>query len=74
MEGMTLAIEPMVNAGKRETITLDDKWTVVTKDGALSAHFEHTVAITKRGPDILTLLPGAPALLFNPAEKEATAR
>ena len=55
IEGMTLAIEPMVNAGKRETITLDDKWTVVTKDGKLSAHFEHTVAITKRGPDILTL-------------------
>ncbi|MBC8141845.1 MAG: type I methionyl aminopeptidase [Armatimonadetes bacterium] len=55
MEGMTLAIEPMVNLGKRETETMDDQWTVVTKDGSLSAHFEHTVAITKRGADILTL-------------------
>ena len=60
MDGMTIAIEPMVNAGKRETVTLPDKWTVVTKDGNLSAHFEHTVAITKRGPDILTLPFGAP--------------
>ncbi len=55
MEGMTLAIEPMVNIGKRETETLKDDWTVVTKDGSLSAHFEHTIALTKRGADILTL-------------------
>ncbi len=57
-EGMTLAIEPMVNAGGSEIKTLQDGWTVVTKDGSISAHFEHTVAITKDGPDILTLRPG----------------
>ncbi|HVL37869.1 MAG TPA: type I methionyl aminopeptidase [Fimbriimonadaceae bacterium] len=54
-EGMTFCIEPMVNAGKKDVRTLDDKWTVVTKDGSLSAHFEHTVAVTKDGPEILTL-------------------
>jgi methionyl aminopeptidase len=59
-EGMTIAIEPMVNAGKKEVRTLEDRWTVVTADGSLAAHFEHTVAITRRGPEILTLLP-APA-------------
>jgi methionyl aminopeptidase len=55
--GMTIAIEPMVNIGKPEIRTLDDKWTVVTRDGSLSAHFEHTVMIDERGPRILTLLP-----------------
>lgn len=54
--GMTLALEPMVNEGTSETRVLRDKWTVVTKDGKLSAHFEHTVAITNGDPDILTLL------------------
>lgn len=54
-EGMTLAIEPMVNIGGFEVETLRDNWTVVSKDRSLSAHFEHTVAITKNGPDILTL-------------------
>lgn len=54
--GMTLAIEPMVNEGVWETRTLGDKWTVVTKDGKLSAHFEHTVAVTQNGPEILTKL------------------
>ena len=54
--GMTLAIEPMINEGKWETRVLRDKWTVVTKDGRLSAHFEHTVAITEGEPDILTRL------------------
>ncbi len=54
--GMTLAIEPMVNEGMWETRTLRDKWTVVTKDGKLSAHFEHTVAVTEGEPDILTRL------------------
>lgn len=54
--GMTLAIEPMVNEGVWETRTLRDKWTVVTKDGKLSAHFEHTVAVTEGEPDILTKL------------------
>ncbi len=56
MEGMTLAIEPMVNAGGWEVVILNDGWTAVTKDGSLSAHFEHTVAITKKGHDILTKL------------------
>ena len=55
-EGMTLAIEPMVNAGTYEVVTLGDSWTVVTKDKALSVHFEHTVAIRKDGPDILTVV------------------
>jgi methionyl aminopeptidase len=53
-DGMTLAIEPMVNAGGSDVRVLDDDWTAVTADGSLSAHFEHTVAITKRGPKILT--------------------
>lgn len=52
--GMVLAIEPMVNAGSYEVATLDDDWTVVTMDGAVSAHFEHTVAVTENGPVILT--------------------
>jgi methionyl aminopeptidase len=53
-EGMTLAIEPMVNMGKPAVKVLSDGWTAVTKDGSLSAHFEHTVAVTKNGPEILT--------------------
>ncbi|MBF0558559.1 MAG: type I methionyl aminopeptidase [Nitrospirae bacterium] len=53
-EGMTLAIEPMVNAGTGEVVILDDGWTAVTADGRLSAHFEHTIAVTKKGPVILT--------------------
>jgi methionyl aminopeptidase len=52
--GLTIAIEPMVNAGSAETRTLPDKWTVVTIDGSRSAHFEHTVAITENGPRVLT--------------------
>jgi len=54
LEGMTLAIEPMITLGDPATRTLNDKWTVVTADGSLSAHFEHTVAITSNGPRILT--------------------
>ena len=54
--GMVLAIEPMVNQGSYEVQVLEDGWTVVTRDGRLSAHFEHTVAITDKGPDILTLI------------------
>jgi methionyl aminopeptidase len=53
-EGMTLAIEPMVNAGGSDVRILGDDWTAVTADGSLSAHFEHTVAITAKGPKILT--------------------
>jgi methionyl aminopeptidase len=52
--GMVLAIEPMVNIGDADVEILDDGWTVVTVDGQLSAHFEHTVAITEAGPEILT--------------------
>lgn len=57
--GMVIAIEPMVNAGGFEVRTLDDGWTAVTVDGRPSAHFEHTVAITEDGPQVLTLPPGA---------------
>ncbi len=53
--GMVLAIEPMVNAGGYPVKTLGDGWTVITMDGSLSAHFEHTVALTEQGPQILTL-------------------
>lgn len=56
MPGMTIAIEPMVNQGEPGVEILADKWTTVTKDGKLSAHFEHTIAITDNGPVILTLL------------------
>lgn len=55
LPGMTIAIEPMVNEGTHHTRVLGDKWTVVTVDGRLSAHFEHTIAITPDGPRILTL-------------------
>ena len=53
--GHVLAIEPMVNAGGPETEVLDDGWTVITRDGRRSAHFEHTIAVTDHGPQILTL-------------------
>ncbi len=52
--GMTYALEPMVNAGRPETRVLDDHWTVVTRDGSLCAHFEHTIAVTENGPIVLT--------------------
>ncbi len=52
--GNVFAIEPMVNAGTEKTRELDDGWSVVTADGSLSAHFEHTIAITENGPEILT--------------------
>jgi methionyl aminopeptidase len=55
-EGMVLAIEPMVNAGGWETELMPDGWTAVTRDGRISAHFEHTVALTASGPDVLTKL------------------
>jgi methionyl aminopeptidase len=54
-EGLVLAIEPMVNAGGPETEVLADGWTVVTRDGKRSAHFEHTIAVTEHGPEVLTL-------------------
>ena len=52
---MTLAIEPMVNQNSHVVKTLSDGWTVVTADGGLSAHFEHTVAVTAKGPELLTV-------------------
>lgn len=54
-EGHVFAIEPMVNAGTAATEVLDDGWAVVTKDGSRSAHFEHTIAVTEAGPEVLTL-------------------
>lgn len=61
-EGMVLAIEPMVNAGRPGVKVLADGWTAVTKDGSLSAHFEHTVAVTANGPRILTVADGVRAM------------
>jgi methionyl aminopeptidase len=52
--GMVFAVEPMVNAGGPETVLLDDGWSVVTADGSLSAHFEHSIAVTDDGPEVLT--------------------
>jgi methionyl aminopeptidase len=54
-EGLVLAIEPMVNVGRSEVEVMSDRWTVVTKDGSLSAHFEHTIALTADGPQVLTM-------------------
>jgi methionyl aminopeptidase len=55
-EGMVFAVEPMVNAGGAGTVQLDDGWSVVTADGRLSAHFEHTIAVTDNGPEVFTVL------------------
>jgi methionyl aminopeptidase len=55
---MVLAIEPMVNAGSPDVMILEDRWTAVTCDGSLSAHFEHTVALTENGTEVLTSLDG----------------
>jgi methionyl aminopeptidase len=54
--GLCLAIEPMLTAGAHDTAVLDDDWTIVTRDRSLAAHFEHTIAITERGPEILTTI------------------
>jgi methionyl aminopeptidase len=54
-QGMVFAVEPMINIGGEETYTLDDGWGVMTTDGSLSAHFEHTIAITENGPEVFTL-------------------
>jgi methionyl aminopeptidase len=53
--GMVFAVEPMVNVGGEETVVLEDGWTVITADGSLSAHFEHTIAVTDDGPEVLTV-------------------
>ena len=55
MPGMTLAIEPMINAGRPDVVWMDDDWTVVTDDGSLSAHYENTILITEGEPEILSL-------------------
>jgi methionyl aminopeptidase len=65
-EGMTLAVEPMVVGGRREVDLLQDQWTVVTSDGQPAAHFEHTVAITTKGVDVLT--DGRPAKIAMPVQ------
>jgi methionyl aminopeptidase len=59
-KGMTFTIEPMINLGKRHSKLLGDGWTVVTKDRSLSAQFEHTIAVTDDGYDVLTLSPNYP--------------
>ena len=61
--GLALAVEPMINLGTRKTRVLDDQWTVVTQDGAPSAHFEHTFTLTEQGPWVLTALDGGKARL-----------
>jgi methionyl aminopeptidase len=53
--GMVFAVEPMVNVGGAATRVLDDGWSVITADGSLSAHFEHSIAVTDDGPEVLTL-------------------
>lgn len=63
-EGMTIAIEPMLNMGAWEVMVKEDQWTVVTRDGSYSAHFEHTIAITSQGPKILTLRGGGGGSAF----------
>jgi methionyl aminopeptidase len=55
-EGMVFAIEPMVNVGTYDTYVLDDGWSIMTQDGQLSAHFEHTIAVTDNGPEVFTVL------------------
>jgi methionyl aminopeptidase len=66
--GMVIAIEPMVNAGGAATVALDDGWTVVTKDGSLSAHFEHSVAVTSQGYEILSRPSDAARMWGDPVE------
>jgi methionyl aminopeptidase len=69
--GYCFAIEPMLNLGTHETKTLEDKWTVVTKDGKVSAHAEHTIAVTTEGPEILTLTKKQKAEIKNEQAKSA---
>ena len=61
--GWVIAVEPMFNLGTEETVTLDDEWTVVTADGAVSAHWEHTIAVTEDGPVVLTARSDEPSHL-----------
>jgi len=71
--GYCFALEPMLNLGTHETRTLDDKWTVVTKDGKPSAHAEHSIAITEDGPEILTLTKEQKAALKNDKQETVAA-
>jgi len=71
--GMVLAIEPMVTMGRPEVRILEDRWTAVTQDGSLSAHFEHTIALTATGPVILTVPDGGPDGPRGTAEREQDA-
>ncbi|HVF31309.1 MAG TPA: type I methionyl aminopeptidase [Pyrinomonadaceae bacterium] len=71
--GYCFAIEPMLNLGGAETRTLDDKWTVVTADGSLSAHAEHTIAVTAEGPEILTLTKDQKKILGGQKSESAAA-
>jgi methionyl aminopeptidase len=57
-EGLVIAIEPMINLGKKDVYVADDDWTIVANDGKVSAHYEHSIAITKNGPDILSTFSG----------------
>lgn len=74
-QGLVLAVEPMVTLGTHRSRVLDDEWTVVTRDGSPAAHFEHTVAVTERGPWVLTAFDGGRRLLGDayggPAEADA---
>jgi methionyl aminopeptidase len=70
--GMVFAIEPMVNMGGYDVETLEDGWTTVTKDGSLSAHFEHTIAITEDGPVILSTSDGAGSIMINDGAEPAS--
>jgi methionyl aminopeptidase len=70
--GMVFAIEPMVNMGGYDVETLEDGWTTVTKDGNLSAHFEHTIAITEDGPVILSTSDGAESIMINDGAEPAS--
>lgn len=71
--GMVFAIEPMVNMGGYDVETLEDGWTTVTKDGGLSAHFEHSVAITEDGPIILSMSDGSGSIKAEPASTSKVA-
>jgi len=63
VRGLALAVEPMITLGTKDTVLLDDEWTVVTADGSLAAHYEHTFTLTPDGAWVLTALDGGEAML-----------
>ena len=63
VEGLALAVEPMITLGSKDTVVLDDDWTVITSDGSWAAHFEHTFTLTPEGAWVLTALDGGEAAL-----------